>query len=104
VVVYFWAWSKKTIDNCNKVMAIRVLALDPQGNLLLDDDEEKTIARFPGRMSRRKMKGAVQSFVELELRGREPNLRIPLENVVARRPEDIDRILGKARPELKALR
>ncbi|MDE1852146.1 MAG: hypothetical protein KGI38_00145 [Thaumarchaeota archaeon] len=103
-MVYFWAWSKKTIQNCNKVSAVRVLVLDPHGEIALDDDQEKTIAKFPGRLTARKMRESVRSFVQYELRSKEPDLRIPLRNVVPRSPEEIDGILGKSGPDLKALR
>jgi hypothetical protein len=103
-IVYFWAWSKKTIQNCNKVSAIRMLVLDPYGEIALDDDEEKTVAIFPGRMTSRRMREAVRSFAEFELRRKNPDLKIPLRNVVPRSPEEIDKILGKSRPDLKALR
>ena len=103
-MVYFWAWSKKTIQNCNKISAKTMLVLDPHGAIALDDDQEKTIAIFPGKMTARKMRESVRSFVEYQLRSKEPELKIPLRNVVPRSPEEIDRILGKIRPDLKGSR
>jgi len=104
-MVYFWAWSKTTISGHKKVSAIWMLVPDAQGSIALDDDQEKTVGIFYGRTTEeKKIREVVCDFVELVLKRKEPGPEIPLRNAVMRRPEDIDRIFGKVRPDLKALR
>ncbi len=102
--VYFWAWAKKTIQSCDKVMIYRILVIDPAGKVVMEDDDEKTIAVFPGRMTKKAMREAVKSFAIMQLSRSNPLIRIPLENVVYRKPKVLDRILGRAKPQLKDLR
>jgi hypothetical protein len=95
--VYFSAWTKKNIKSYNKVMIKRLLVLGPDGAILLYTDEEKTIAKFPGRMSLKKMKEAVKAYVELELRDEEPMVSVPLENVTILDMGEIERIIASMR-------
>lgn len=78
--------------------------VDPNGKVVVDDGDGKTTGILPGRMTMRLMREAVQGFVILMLRRKEPFITFPLENVVWREPEEIDRMLAWIRPDLKELR
>ena len=96
-IVYFSAWTKKNLLSYNKVMIQRLVVLSPKGSIVYYDDEEKTIAIFPGRMSQKKMREAVKAHVELQLNDLEPDLSFPLENVVTRDKGEIEGLFARAR-------
>ena len=73
------------------------LVLGQTGTVLYADFEEKLIAKLPGQMNKKKMKEAVKAHAEYLLEDLEPRLKISLENVVNRDPEEINEILARTR-------
>ena len=96
-MVYACAWSKKDIMSWNKVSVKQLLVVNPRGEMILEDSEEKTAGRYPGRKSATKMREIIRAHTILELNESKIGMEIPLANVSLRSREEIDSILIRIR-------
>ncbi len=87
---------------------MRLLVVDPSGELILEDSDEKTVGRYPGRSTKSKLREMVKYHTQLELQGIGKSIEIPVSNVSLRNREEIEEILSRIKSgryqELRDLR
>lgn len=95
--IYFSAWSKKLLTGYNKVSLVWVIVLGPTGEVAYCDSEEKTIAKFPGWMTQKKMRGAVRAHVLLQGKDYGYDFTFSHKDVIARYNEKYEDVLQEAK-------
>jgi len=82
-------------SDLKKIRIMRLLVVDSDGQLVLEDSDEKTMGFYQGRVGPKKIKEVVKGHAQYELEGLGLKTEIPLTNVTLKSRIEIEEILAR---------